>query len=354
MTSKSIPFDLQELLTELEFLGQITQGNKPCMNNMTLVDSSSWIGAIKRYITGESRDGIIREIRNIVDKAIESIQTHKDKEFLSLIINKLGQARQGIETLKVTYRSDPKMISRISVILANIDLQLQKNRNFLKGYSFLSNDNMNFNNNNNNDNNINNINNNGTRNLSPIIYDRYFNINEEKSDEQKTNDIKSDNVKLNNIKSDDIKLNNIKSTNIKSNNTKPGNTKLNNIKSDDIKLNNSKSDDIKLNNSKSDDIKLNNSKSDDIKLNNSRSDDIKLNNSKLDDIKLNNSKLDDIKLNNSKSDDTKPNNIKLDDIKSDEMKSNDIKLDEIKSSDIKYPTEEISENDKIRRYDKIR
>ena len=133
MTSKSIPFDLDDLLTELEFLSQIIQDKKPCMNDMTLVDSTSWFGAFKRYISGETRDKVINGVKKIVDKAIESIQTHKDNEFLSLIINKLSQARQGIETLALTYKNDPKMISRINVILANIDLQLNRNRNFITG-----------------------------------------------------------------------------------------------------------------------------------------------------------------------------------------------------------------------------
>ena len=37
--------------------------------------------------------------------------------------------------MRITYGSDPKMISQINVILDNIDLQLQKNRNYLKGYA---------------------------------------------------------------------------------------------------------------------------------------------------------------------------------------------------------------------------
>lgn len=134
MSVKSIPVSLQDLLSELDFLGQISRGKKPCMNDMTLVDAKSWLGAFKRYLNGESREVAIRETKSIVDRAIDSIQTHTARDLLTLIVNRLARARRGIETMKTTYRYDPKIIAQINVILSNVDLQLQKNRHLIKGY----------------------------------------------------------------------------------------------------------------------------------------------------------------------------------------------------------------------------
>lgn len=131
MNAKSIPSDLQNLLSDLDFLGQITQGKKPCMNDMTFVESSSWFGAFKRYKNGESREMVIQKIRDIINRSIDAIQTYNDEEFMKLIILGLSTARKGIQTLIITYKSDPKMISKINVLLSNINLQLQKNNKFI-------------------------------------------------------------------------------------------------------------------------------------------------------------------------------------------------------------------------------
>lgn len=133
--SKSIPVSLQDLLSELDFLGQITRGQKPCMIDMTIVDSSSWTGAFKRYYNGESRDMVVKEISHIIEKAINTIMSHTDTDFMVLIINRMAQARIGIETLTITYRDDPKVKSKINVILSNIDIQLIKYRHLIKGYA---------------------------------------------------------------------------------------------------------------------------------------------------------------------------------------------------------------------------
>lgn len=135
--NNSIPRGLQSLLTKLNFLSQITRGFKPCMSNMTFVDCNSWFGAFQRNWNGESRKSLIAAIEQIVGETTESINSHYDNDFLlRLIINALPEARLGVESLKITYREDPEIISRVSVQLTNIDLQLERFRDLIKGYEF--------------------------------------------------------------------------------------------------------------------------------------------------------------------------------------------------------------------------
>lgn len=136
MSSESIPVGLQTLLAKHYFLAQITRGYKPCMTNMTLIDASSWWGSFCRTWYGESRKTVISDIEKIVSETIDSISTHKHREeFLRLIINALARTRVGLESMTTTYRSDPDMIGRLRVQLTNIDLQLDKYRGLIKGYS---------------------------------------------------------------------------------------------------------------------------------------------------------------------------------------------------------------------------
>jgi len=133
--NNSIPVGLQDLLTKLDFLAQITRGCKPCMTNMTFVESDSWAGSFyRRYWVKETRKSVISDIEKIVGKTIDSINAHKDTPFLNIIINALSEAKVGIESLRVTYRDDPEIKSRVSVQLKNIDLQLDAHRHLIKGY----------------------------------------------------------------------------------------------------------------------------------------------------------------------------------------------------------------------------
>lgn len=135
MTSESIPVGLQTLLAKHYFLAQIQRGYKPCITNMTLIDASSWSGAIYRAWFGESRKTAISDIEKIISETIDSISIHiHNNAFLRLIINALASTRVGLETMTTTYRSDPDMIGRLKVQLTNIDLQLEEYRPLIKGY----------------------------------------------------------------------------------------------------------------------------------------------------------------------------------------------------------------------------
>jgi hypothetical protein len=102
---------------------------------MTLVDASSWTGAFWRAWYGESRKSVMADIENIISQTIDSIGTHREQPaFLRLIINALASTRVGLESMFTTYRNDPAMIGRLQVQLTNIDLQLEKHRDLIKGY----------------------------------------------------------------------------------------------------------------------------------------------------------------------------------------------------------------------------
>lgn len=136
MSTDSIPVGLRSLLAKHYFLAQISQGYKPCMSNMTLVESTSWYGSFYRFWYGESRKTVISEIEDIIGQTIDAIVAHKSKtSFLKLIINALASTRVGIESMKNTYRGDPAMIGKLQVQLTNIDLQLEEHRHLITGYA---------------------------------------------------------------------------------------------------------------------------------------------------------------------------------------------------------------------------
>lgn len=136
MTDKtilSIPQGLQVLLRDLEFIGQITRGYKPCFSSRSIVEDT-FMGRAYRHWNSEDRIVTMTKIEEIVGRTIDEISNHQNTNFISILINAFAKARNGIETLLTTYQKDPDIRSRINVQLQNIDLQLNEYRNLIKGY----------------------------------------------------------------------------------------------------------------------------------------------------------------------------------------------------------------------------
>jgi hypothetical protein len=130
-----IPSTLHELLVELQFLGMIERGMKVnMMSKMSFVDANSWYDAFARRIYGEGRKSLVLYINKTVTRAIASIAEYHNTEFSRIILNTLSEAKIGIRNLSDTYQSDPHMVSEISVIIKNIDLQLEKHKDMLEGH----------------------------------------------------------------------------------------------------------------------------------------------------------------------------------------------------------------------------
>ena len=130
----SIPSGLQTLLADLNFLSQIKRNQKPCVGNRVIVDGDTWYGAFYRFIKGENKVNVISKVEQIFNQTMDAIETHKDSDHIKIIINYAALARDGVANLKETYGDYPEILSRISVQLDNIDLQLNRFRNFIKGY----------------------------------------------------------------------------------------------------------------------------------------------------------------------------------------------------------------------------
>lgn len=130
-TSHSIPTTLRDLLSKLEFLSMIKPNQKPCMGDMTFVDATSFWGAVIRAMKGEGNKGMIAHIHQIIEQTIDAIEEYRHGEFLPIILSTLYKAKIGIAHLNTTYKDQPSVVSKINVILANINHQLQNYKDSL-------------------------------------------------------------------------------------------------------------------------------------------------------------------------------------------------------------------------------
>lgn len=131
-----IPASLQTILADLDFLSQIQRNMKPCYNKRVLVNAESWLGALyRRFITGDDRLAGITKIQDIVNTAIEAIENKNYQEHLSLTVNELYKASHGLINLRHTYDKDPDIKSKLNVQLKNVNIQLERYRHLIRGYT---------------------------------------------------------------------------------------------------------------------------------------------------------------------------------------------------------------------------
>lgn len=133
-TTNSIPPMLNDLLVKLRILSMIPQNYKINIGSMSFVSKSSWLGAGYRSMNGEGRKGLMVQLNHIISQAIQAIEDYKDTEFRKLIVNQLAQTKMGLGNLLTTYAKDPNIQAQLNVLIQNVDLQLEKNKELIDGY----------------------------------------------------------------------------------------------------------------------------------------------------------------------------------------------------------------------------
>ena len=132
--SNYIPPTLKDLLVKLKIFSKLESGQKINIGNMTFVDSSSWLGAFNRGVSGEGRHSLVLYLDTIVQQAIIAITEYEETEFCALIVNSLAELKIGIQNLRTTYQGDPNVIAQLDLCIISIDLQLNKNKHLLDGH----------------------------------------------------------------------------------------------------------------------------------------------------------------------------------------------------------------------------
>ncbi|MCP6725950.1 hypothetical protein NL526_28225, partial [Klebsiella pneumoniae] len=67
-------------------------------------------------------------LTSTINQAITAINEYNGTEFKVLIVNHLAGTKPGLNNLLETYGADLSIVSQISVLISNIDIQLDKNR----------------------------------------------------------------------------------------------------------------------------------------------------------------------------------------------------------------------------------
>lgn len=122
------------ILSKIQKNGRITKSNEGIIN----LESTSLYKGLKRFIYNDSRKQSVFEINSIIDETSMTFQHLLNSKFLNknfqntpeyvkkievinLLLKELSEARNGVENLRFTYRSDQNIISQIDIVILKID-----------------------------------------------------------------------------------------------------------------------------------------------------------------------------------------------------------------------------------------
>lgn len=128
----SIPAPLHELLEKLKFISMIGKNKKMNISSMDTIEGNTRWGALIRFVKREDKSKTMKFLDEVIQETIQAIQLYQSTEYIKILIPEFANARFGFQNLMETYRDFPKTVSQIHVYLTNIDLQLEKNKQYLK------------------------------------------------------------------------------------------------------------------------------------------------------------------------------------------------------------------------------
>lgn len=126
MECRKIPEDLSSVLKDLFYLGLIKPNCKLNLKTKTFCDNTSWFDYLWRITSGESRDHTIVFIDQVVNRAIEAVNSYSNHpRFLELLKEAIDKARHGLGNLATTY-NQPSMVGELSIRITNLNLLIDE------------------------------------------------------------------------------------------------------------------------------------------------------------------------------------------------------------------------------------
>jgi hypothetical protein len=123
---------LDNLLLNLRTISEIKDFDKLSVNDDNLKIDLSSMQFISRWYYSEGRDNTITKINEVLDEIFNYIETIKNNVYdnanrdIQRILVGLTTAVKGIECLKVTYKKDINIITRLNLYAEKINIKINE------------------------------------------------------------------------------------------------------------------------------------------------------------------------------------------------------------------------------------
>jgi hypothetical protein len=127
-----------KILSKLQKNGRLSRSS----DGIIALENGTFYEPIKRFVTSDSRKQTVFEVNSIINETIKAMEHivnskysnkmyFKSNEYykncvnLSLILNELKLAKNGIDNLKFTYKSDINIGSQLDILIVKIDTTIK-------------------------------------------------------------------------------------------------------------------------------------------------------------------------------------------------------------------------------------
>jgi len=133
-----------KLFINLKILSKLQKNGRLCRSSDGIIalENGTFYEPIKRFVTSDSRKQTVFEVNSIINETIKAMENivnskYSNKLFcksneyykncvnLSLILNELKLAKNGIDNLKFTYKSDINIGSQLDILIVKIDTTIK-------------------------------------------------------------------------------------------------------------------------------------------------------------------------------------------------------------------------------------
>ncbi len=144
---------IDEKLVNLKIISKIKKYDKlTCSGDLLEIDDSGWlVQGLSRWYNKASRRQTLDKINYVIcdvfifiDKTLKDELTHKkektpenmlkedNSEILQKFLIHLSNCIEGLENLKITYKDDESIISKVDVLIGNLNTKIDKMNKVLR------------------------------------------------------------------------------------------------------------------------------------------------------------------------------------------------------------------------------
>jgi hypothetical protein len=127
-----------KILSKLQKNGRLSRSS----DGIIALENGTFYEPIKRFVTSDSRKQTVFEVNSIINETIKAMENIVNSKYsnkiycksneyykncvnLSLILNELKLAKNGIDNLKFTYKSDINIGSQLDILIVKIDTTIK-------------------------------------------------------------------------------------------------------------------------------------------------------------------------------------------------------------------------------------
>ena len=118
--------ELDNILLKLNIISQLKENDKLVVNNNDFKIDNNNFQFVKRWYYSENRENTLNKLNEIIDITFKFIENNHINKILQRILFSLKSCINGINSLKLTYKNDVNIITKIDLLIENINIKINE------------------------------------------------------------------------------------------------------------------------------------------------------------------------------------------------------------------------------------